>query len=206
MTPTRPQIESWLRPPLIVKVGGSLFDWPELKTRLPQFLATLKGKSIVLVPGGGKTADVIRDLDRAHALGDEAAHWLALRALTLNAHFLAELLGGVRVVEGLNASRSAWRRGGMTIIDPFRFARGDESRPDYPPHIWSVTSDSIAARIAHVAEAEKLVLLKSTTIAAGLAWLEAAQQGHVDEHFPSLATTANFVIEAINLRKWTPAG
>ena len=27
--------------PIVVKVGGSLFDWPELKPRLQQFLAAL---------------------------------------------------------------------------------------------------------------------------------------------------------------------
>ena len=55
-------------------------------------LATLAeagaGSDVLFVPGGGPTADVIRDFDRIHQLGEEQAHWLALAALQLNADFL----------------------------------------------------------------------------------------------------------------------
>jgi aspartokinase-like uncharacterized kinase len=204
MTPQAQAPDYWLKPPVVVKVGGSLFDWPELKIRLPQYLATEKGRTVVVVPGGGADADAVRKLDQCHRLGEEASHWLALRALTLNAHFLAELLPDVRVVEGLNASRSAWRRGGITIIDMFRFARGDESRPDHPPHNWSVTSDSLAARVAQVAEAERLVLLKSVDFPREISWSEAARLGHVDPYFPTITADAPFTVEAMNLRSFQP--
>ena len=149
MTPAVPKpVQPWLQPPVVAKVGGSLFDWPELKPRLQQYLATLVGSNVILIPGGGKTADAIGDWDRRHGFGEERSHWLALHALSLNAQFLAQLLTGTQVVEGLNAARSAWRRGGVTILDLFRFARGDESRPDHLPHSWAVTSDSLAARVA----------------------------------------------------------
>lgn len=199
-SPITPKIPMpWLKPPVIVKVGGSLYSWPELKPRLREYLATWDGSMVLLVPGGGATANVIRDLDQIHHLGEETSHWLALHALTLNAHWLAGLLG-VQVVEGLNAARSAWRRGGVTVLDVYRFARGDESRPDHPPHCWSVTSDSMAARVAAVAEAERLVLLKSTEGPGD--WTEASQAGYVDPFFPSLIPGASFTTEAINLRAW----
>jgi 5-(aminomethyl)-3-furanmethanol phosphate kinase len=204
MTAEASALGSVARPAVVVKVGGSLFDWPGLRTQLPLFLAGLSNKTVIVVPGGGKAADAVRDLDHAFELGDAISHWLALRALTLNAHFLAELMPAVRVVEGLNASRSAWRRGGVTIIDPFRFARGDEARPDHLPHTWSATSDSVAARVALVAEAERLVLLKSAMIPAEMDWNEAARAGHVDPEFPKLAARAPFIIDTINLRMWRP--
>ena len=204
MTPTTHAPEPWLRPPMVVKVGGSLFNWPELKQRLQQYVATLAGKTVVLIPGGGKAADVVRDLDRTHGLGEEPAHWLALHALTVNAHFLSELLSGVRVVEGLNASRSAWRRGGLTVLDPFRFARGDESRPDHLPHAWDATSDSLAARVARVAEAERLILLKSASMPSGCDWAAAAKSGYVDPLFPAAVSGAAFTVDAINLCEWRP--
>ena len=68
-------------PPLVVvKVGGSLYDWPELGPRLQQFVATLAGRSVVLVPGGGRLPTLFARLDAAHHLGDAAAHWLTLAA------------------------------------------------------------------------------------------------------------------------------
>ena len=73
---------------VVVKVGGSLYDLPDLGSRLRAWLTEqCAGDDVVLVPGGGGTADVIRHFDRVHGLGEETSHWLALRALTLNAQF-----------------------------------------------------------------------------------------------------------------------
>ena len=85
---------------MVVKVGGSLFDWPDLGPRLRQWLAANAPREVILVPGGGPTADVIRTLDRTHGLGDEAAHWLALRAMAVNAELLAALLPGAPAFPG----------------------------------------------------------------------------------------------------------
>jgi aspartokinase-like uncharacterized kinase len=190
------------KPIVVVKVGGSLFDWPELKPRLQQFCGSLADHNIVLIPGGGKTADAIRELDRVHGLGEERSHWLALHALTVNGHFLADLLG-VQSVESLNAAWSAFRRNPVVVLDPFRFARGDEDRPDHLPHNWSATSDSLAARVARIADAERLILLKSVTIPDGMDWTEASRQNLVDPLFPQTIAGAEFIVEAVDLRSWT---
>ena len=76
----------------VVKVGGSLYDLPDLGPRLQRWLNHVPANDVLIVPGGGPAADVIRDLDRIHHLGEENAHWLALEALRLNAHFIARLL------------------------------------------------------------------------------------------------------------------
>jgi aspartokinase-like uncharacterized kinase len=117
-------------PIVVVKVGGSLYDWPELGSRLQRYLATIRGRSVVLVPGGGPFADVIRLMDQAHHLGEERAHWLALHSLTLAGRFLEQLVPGVKVIEGLAAARNHWMIDHVSILDMFRFARGDESRPN----------------------------------------------------------------------------
>ena len=49
----------WLQPPIVVKVGGSLFDWPDLTPRLRDYLATLAGKNVLLIPGGGPAAPAL---------------------------------------------------------------------------------------------------------------------------------------------------
>ena len=184
-----------------MKVGGSLFDWPDLKPRLASYLASLGGEPVLLVPGGGRAADAVRELDRVHSLGEVKSHWLALRSLTTNAHFLADLLG-LQVTESLHAARFAWRRTPAIILDPLRFARGDESRPDHLPHVWTATSDSIAARVARVAEAQRLILLKSVAIPSAMDWTAAAQRGLVDKMFAELVAGARFTVEGVNLRTW----
>ena len=76
---------------IVVKVGGSLFDAPALGPALRAYLDTLAPAEVLLVPGGGPVADAVRALDRTHALGEEAAHWLALRSLGVTAALLERL-------------------------------------------------------------------------------------------------------------------
>jgi dihydroneopterin aldolase len=191
----------------VVKVGGSLYDWPDLATRLRCWLAGEwpAGDGVLLVPGGGPTADVVRDLDRRHGLGEEVSHWLALRALSLNAHFLASLLSPARVIGEVQECRRVWHEGRMPILDVHEFARTDEGRPGRLPPCWTVTSDALAARVAVVAGARQLVLLKSTSIPAGVDWTEAGRLGLVDALFAEVLrqAPADLQVRAMNLRTWS---
>lgn len=179
----------------VVKVGGSLYDLPDLGERLYRWLGSVGGGPMLLVPGGGAAADAVRDLDRAHGLGEEEAHWLALRALALNAHFLQALLHQATIVT---------RPGGeeLAILDALGFALADEGQPGCLPHCWAVTSDAIAARAAVVGGARRLVLLKSMTVPVTLAWDEAAARGFVDPWLPRVLREApqGLIVEAVNLR------
>ena len=116
---------------IVVKVGGSLFDLPDLGRRLRDFLADLPDNDRLVVPGGGATADVVRAYDHRHGLGEEASHWLALRACSLNAHFLAVLLPEAHIVPQ--------PRCGLNILDPLAFALEDEGREAALPHTWDAT-------------------------------------------------------------------
>jgi aspartokinase-like uncharacterized kinase len=171
--------------PTVVKVGGSLFDLPDLGPMLRRWLAQDAPPRVLLVPGGGPTADVIRAFDERFRLGEEAAHWLALRALTVNAHLLAELVGGV-VVGGWEGCPTVWGEQRVPVLDGFAFAATDEARPDHLPHSWAVTSDSLAARAAVVGGAGRLILLKSVAVPEGVDWFEAARRGWVDDCFPTV--------------------
>lgn len=181
---------------VVVKVGGSLYDLPDLGGRLSAFLATLTPDVPVLVPGGGPTTDAIRALDRDQKLGPTASHWLALRACEVNAHFLAHLLGAAVVADPREAR-------GPSVLAPFAFAVADEGRPGCLPHTWDATSDAVAARVAEVAGA-RLVVLKSVAVAGG-SWDEARRAGHVDAVFPQVVRRAGLNVAVVNLREW-PGG
>src|SRR5262249_21445135 len=112
---------------VVVKVGGSLFDLPDLGARLRGWLERLSAVRGLLVPGGGPTADVVRAFDCSHGLGEETAHWLAVRSLTLNAHFLQALVPGAAVVPRPHDRPPV--RPALAVLDPHPFLQEDEGRP-----------------------------------------------------------------------------
>jgi aspartokinase-like uncharacterized kinase len=188
----------------VVKVGGSLFDWPELPDRLAAYLEmrklAVRTEYIVLIAGGGPAADWIRSLDQIHRLGDVAAHRLALHALDLTATFLAEVLPESLKVDRLETLEAACQSGSSTILAP-RLALAEIERSAVNPlrASWDVTSDAIAARIAAHLEARSLVLLKSTRLPEGATREDAARLGLVDPMLPSVACSISQV-EYVNLR------
>jgi aspartokinase-like uncharacterized kinase len=198
--------------PIVLKLGGSLYDLPDLATRLGQFLASLNDGRVVLVPGGGALADVVRHFDEIHQLGEEAAHWLALRAVSLNAFFISRLLAERRtsIVATAAACAEAWRHDTVPILDAYRFATEDDGRPGCLHHCWRAGTDCLALRVAALFAAKSLILLKSRTIAENSTWHEAARSRRVDALFPqtlaenAAALASSFQIASINLREWQP--
>jgi aspartokinase-like uncharacterized kinase len=187
----------------ILKVGGSLLDVPGLGGHLARYLRDECGPHTMLVPGGGPTADAIRLLDRCQGLGEEKAHWLALRALSLNAHVLADLLPTGEVLEDVHIWRRVFEQDRVPVLDPLPFCQQDEGRPGALPHVWDVTSDSVAARVAVVAGAARLVLLKSAAPPAG-DWAKVERQGLVDLYFARVICQPPLLhsVEAVNFRAW----
>ena len=186
---------------VVVKVGGSLFDWPELPGRLSAYLERLGADRPVLIVGGGRFADVLRDHDARQGLGEARSHALALRVLDLTAHLLASIVPGLEVVEGLEALSSTWSKGLVPVLAPRRFLDIDDRSPDPLPHAWTTTTDAIAARVAARLQAEELALLKSTSPPMGYDRDEAARLGLVDREFPR-ASAGVPVVSFCNLREF----
>ncbi len=147
----------------VIKLGGSLLDWSELPAAFAAWEACELPARRWVVVGGGRRVDAIRERDRRQRLGAVEAHWQAIAAMDQNAatvtsvcslpitHAWAELVAGpVRPETRL-----------ITVTD---FLRHHEPRLPGTrlPVTWSATSDSIAARVAICAQADELVLLKST--------------------------------------------
>jgi 5-(aminomethyl)-3-furanmethanol phosphate kinase len=149
----------------VVKLGGSLLsldDWPR---RLVGWIAREAPARTVLIVGGGKLADCVRDYDRRFALGEETSHWLCIRALSLHAEMAAKLLSRERMSVSLKCDFAELPQigiGTLAVFDPEPFLRTQESAlPGIKlPHSWDATTDSIAARIADCLDADELVLIK----------------------------------------------
>lgn len=187
----------------VVKVGGSLFDCPELPPRLQAWLAKLTDQRVVLIAGGGELAEIVRSVDARWKLGEEASHWLAIDAMRLAAKLLFGALPQLRWIESWHElqrcgdSPPSFR---PVLFEVSQFLRDVERRlmPPFLPHGWQVTSDSIAARVAAALGATHLTLLKSTPPpATSILLLE--ELGYVDPHF-AIASAAIPNISFVNLR------
>jgi len=172
---------------IVAKVGGSLYDWPNLGAALTAWLA-IQPESVLIFPGGGEAADAVRAWDRVHSLGEEHAHWLAIRSLSLGAYFLQRLLPHMTTVEAPLPG----------ILDPYPYFCTQSG----PPHLWSVTTDSLAAWVAIQCAASKLALLKSTDIPVSSSWKEASGAGFVDGYFPTMLASSGLRVESVNLRRF----
>jgi 5-(aminomethyl)-3-furanmethanol phosphate kinase len=194
------------RPSLtVVKLGGSLFDWPQFPRRFGAFLPTLdadgSSERLILIAGGGPAADVIRVLDELHRLGDEIAHRLALQAMELSAHILSALVPRAVAVRDLDGLRSVWSAGSIPILPPsLVWDEIESSGKDVLPMSWDTSSDSIAARIAVHLAADRFILLKSAPLPDGTDRHQAAGLGLVDPLFPIVARSLARV-EYVNLRE-----
>jgi aspartokinase-like uncharacterized kinase len=180
----------WLIPTTVIKVGGSLLDWPGLSTCLDQAIDDHHRSRLALVVGGGGAADWIRLMHRTHGLSEHAAHALALQAMDLNAAILHSLRPHLPLVASTSSLRKIWAdRPTPVIIQAQTWLREDENtfRSDPLPRNWDTTSDSIAARIAARIGADTLILWKSRPIHSDTPLSQAVLSGLVDPTFPQAA-------------------
>lgn len=137
---------------VVVKIGGSLIkEAPELLGRLVKefgsgSLMVADGEhtsarlscSILIVPGGGLFADAAREADERFSLGADAAHWMAILGMEQYACYLQNKSSAIATdsIKDLHQ--------GISILFPYRLLKNE----DPLPHIWDVTSDTIAAWVA----------------------------------------------------------
>jgi len=185
----------------VVKVGGSLFEVADLTERLGRWLDERRvGGHTILVAGGGRRVEAIRRADREHSLGEEAAHWRCVRAMSETAAELSKHVASSRPLTDMSELTQRMNVAGITVTDCEPFLRTVE--PTAPgtrlPYSWDVTSDSIAARLAVVIGALELVLLKSADPPAE-SWHRLAELNYVDRFFPTLVGELPRV-RVVNLR------
>lgn len=187
--------------PIVIKVGGSLYTWPELPTALSAWLDKTIAGQAVLVPGGGPFADAVRLIDAALGLQPLVAHRLAIGAMALGARLLERVVPGAVVVHDCAELERAWQRLQRPILDADRWFA---ERRDLPP-TWHVTSDSLALLCAKDWHAESLWLLKSTDGSPTDSVAQWVTDGVVDPWFSQVHQQQPTIpIRLVNLRRWSP--
>ena len=135
----------------VVKVGGGLAREPDALRALCEAIGAAGARHrLLVVPGGGELADVVRNYDRRLGLSPATAHWMAILAMDQLGWALSELIPGAVRRTDLEVGQ------GVSVLLPYALLR----ECDPLPASWDVTSDSIAAWIADAAGAGRLVLVK----------------------------------------------
>ena len=183
--------------PRVIKLGGSLLDWPQWPDAFRRWLALQAPAANILIVGGGALVEQLRRFDSQQPMAPETAHWLSIRAMSLTAEIVAERLPEARLVCSLEVVASA-KSGELKIFEVESLLRAEQQQAEALPCSWEVTSDSISARVAAALNARELVLLKST-LPEGPASREAwSRAGFVDAYFSRVAFCAP--LRCVNLR------
>ena len=164
----------------IIKIGGSL----ETSPRLPELLALLAdlGRSkVVIVPGGGRFAERVREQQRVTGMDDKTAHHLAIRAMEQYGALLCGMERRLYPVADVAEINGASGEATVPVWFP---AKVLETQADIPAS-WQVTSDSLALWFAGKINAAGLILVKSAPSATNDISALAAT-GYLDTYFPQM--------------------
>jgi aspartokinase-like uncharacterized kinase len=139
----------------VIKVGGSLAENPEaLKALCIELCKIAMEYSFVVVPGGGRFADVVRAFDKKFNLPPVVSHRLAILAMDQYGLVLSQIIHDSRTVDSLREARHLSEAKKVPVFLPSKLLFQDDPLEDS----WDVTSDSIAAYIAWRLHAGKVIL------------------------------------------------
>jgi hypothetical protein len=126
----------------VIKLGGSLLAQGRDIVHVLCDYAAKKGLLLIIVPGGGPFVEPVKELSRQGCITEEAAHWMAVLAMHQYGFFLANGEVSIPLVESVEEIHKVQH---ICIVLPYNILKADDSLP----HTWDVTSDTIAAFIAH---------------------------------------------------------
>jgi len=180
---------------IVVKVGGSLAETGRLKDTLALIAAA--HRPVIVVPGGGKFADSVRDLQTAFRFDDRAAHRLAMLGMHQMAELYFKLEPRLAPADSLGGFARVLAVGQIPVWLPLHMCQHDETIPEN----WTITSDGLAARLAERLGHVPVVLLKSVDVDKSTTAEQLAAEGVVDPVFAAIAARAKLAWEVLG-----PAG
>ena len=133
----------------VVKIGGSLF--PDYAIDLAK---KLKNTNSMIILGGGEFANLIREYDSSQNFSAEVTHFTAIDCMDIIAKLVNDKVKSTRLAYDLDEANKISDEGFTPIFVVSRFLRDE----DPFECSWDVTSDSIAAYVAHLINANLLIV------------------------------------------------
>jgi aspartokinase-like uncharacterized kinase len=127
----------------VVKIGGSLQDSDCLTDWLNRLIEHGAGK-VVIVPGGGKFADAVRQAQRRDGFDDVKAHKMALRAMEQYARLLVSIAPELEPVSDLEGIYASLENKKIVLWMPYELIEKNQELPAS----WAVTSDALSVWLA----------------------------------------------------------
>lgn len=195
-------------PVRVLKVGGSLFEYPALVPALRDWLSLQLPAHTVLVWGGGPFVDAVRGIARRFSLNELECHWLAVRLMDCTARIGHLLLPESIFCDRFEELVELCKQSSNTVVVFSCESFLQREEPTLPgeclPWSWNATSDSIAARLAFALSADELVLLKSADPTEPFTAEHLATAGYVDSHFPKAVARLSQirVVNLTTLKEW----
>ena len=140
----------------VLKLGGSLSRSEALPALCQEISRLGAHHRLLVIPGGGEFADLVRDFYSSLHLSETAAHRMAILAMDQYGYLLGDLIPNAELVTSLPAIWRVADGGRVPILLPATWM----AQSDPLPHSWQVTSDSIAAWVAGELHTPLLILLK----------------------------------------------
>lgn len=198
-----------MHPDAVLKIGGSLSRGDGLEALCREISALGRRHRLLVVPGGGSFADQVRTAYERFHLSETAAHCMALYAMDQYGYVLNHLIAGSLLTVDPASTGAGGGSGNVCVLLP----SAQVLRHSGLPHSWKVTSDTIAAWVAHRTRCRRLILLKdvdglfrhapangSSQPMAELTPVQLAEHGGgVDEHLSQF-------LAAVDLETWVVNG
>jgi len=140
----------------VIKIGGSIAEIPDAFRALCLELSNIARKhQVVVIPGGGKFADIVRELDVKFGLPPLFSHRMAILSMDQFGLFLSQVIPNSCICDSFQEIEQVSESGKVALFLPSRLLF--EEDPFKPS--WDVTSDSISAYIAIKLQATKIILV-----------------------------------------------
>ena len=140
----------------VVKVGGSLALYPEKLRALCAKLSEISAKhKLIVVPGGGEFADVVRGVDKRFNLSSKASHRMAILGMDQYGFLLSDLMPCSCAVNQLENVQKVLDLGKLPVFLSSNLLLSE----DPLQNSWDVTSDSITVYIAGQLHISKVLLV-----------------------------------------------
>jgi len=133
----------------VVKIGGSLF--PDYAINLAE---KLKNTGSVIILGGGEFANLIRKYDDDINFSEETNHWTAIDCMDIIAKLVNDKVDSTKLAYSIEEVNAISDEGFTPIFVVSEFLK----REDPFECSWDVTSDSIAAYVSHILNANLLIV------------------------------------------------